>query len=367
MNTDECKVELIGHQPAEKFRSPSFWLLGSCLAVAAMFLVYWIWEVDLGTPVALGNNEVYYADEAEFSDSQRLMRSLARVGYIEDDGLLKLRIVAESGRHQTQLDLAHANAESDDEAARLSADVKNAEGDIVARWVPIAREESSSKNSSNAQTAAFNFSPTPNQLARLSSSGEIVCLTEIERKDDKKYGAELAMWCDAQGGGDVEVLVVEPEFGRSIVRADFTFVKSKVVRQQNAVEFWLTSRGDANLRQLSRENLGCGLAVVIDEELHSAYEINGMVRDRLRIVGGFTKECVEEFVEHFGTRESPISNSQIKRVSGKCVISLLNPKIKQEMIAIIKQRLVDDGFRPFTLKICDRRLHVLQSIDVKSE
>lgn len=68
------------------------------------------------------SGDVYHADQAEFSDSQRLTRSLARVGYVENDGLLKLRIVAESGRHQAQLDLAHANAESDEQAVRPSAD-----------------------------------------------------------------------------------------------------------------------------------------------------------------------------------------------------------------------------------------------------
>lgn len=234
---------------------------------------------------------VPYVDEFEVYEIKRL---------IGQAGALKFRIVANSRDHQDIIELARQQAASDDPNVRSRREVLNSDGKTVGMWFTVGRKETELNGIHPMQT------PVNTDIVRNSQTGAIIIDSPRVRPplSDDEYALEK--WMAAEKIADIDVLmalersgeVFEQISGDDLSGAAFTYDQ----RGTPAVDFTLGAQGAGkmlNLTGLNQPESGFHrrMAIILDERVLSAPQLNSPIGASGQITGNFTREEADFLVQ----------------------------------------------------------------------
>ncbi|MEM8735124.1 MAG: protein translocase subunit SecD, partial [Planctomycetota bacterium] len=220
-------------------------------------------------------------------DPLELDRIKAMIG---DAGQLEFRIVANTRDHSDIIQLAKRQAA---EQTVPKSVVTNSEGREVGRWVTVAREVKKVDGVFPLKT------PVLQDTIRNSLTGEII---ERPALMDQKFALEK--WMDREQIRDVDVLMSYEFAGTpyAVVNGDDLAAASTGFGKSGyEVEFRLDTFGADKMLQLTAANKPEGsfqrrMAIIMDDKVLSAPNLNSPISSNGVIQGQFTKEEVEFLV-----------------------------------------------------------------------
>ncbi|MCR9292799.1 MAG: protein translocase subunit SecD, partial [bacterium] len=204
-------------------------------------------------------------------------------------GQLEFRIVANTRDHQDVIDYARAQAE----AGSTQATVLNQAGDVVGRWYTVAREEKKVEGIFPLKT------PVLGDVLRNTFTGELITDPQLS---DERYSLEK--WMDRNGVREVDVLMAYEFSGvpYALVNGDdLASAATAFGKTGYEVEFRLDTLGANKMLQLTAANQPTGtfkrrMAIIMDERVLSAPQLNSPISSQGVIQGQFTKEEVDFLV-----------------------------------------------------------------------
>ncbi len=240
-------------------------------------------------------------------------------GLVEEAGILRFAILANQADHQPFINLAIEQAESDNAGIKTSEVVKDSNGDVVALWANVDREDA------DQGTAPLRVN-VGDAIVRDPTTGEILKLPPEVRGDGGEY--KIAAWIDQMGMKGIETLmIVDPMV--DITGEDLAFAASTFDQNGSpAVAFTLTDEGSGRFFVLTTNNAPVGsrqrqLGIVLDDNLLSAPNILQPIRKEGRITGRFTRAEVESLVQILkagqlpaALTKQPIAENQIDATLG---------------------------------------------------
>lgn len=233
---------------------------------------------------------------------------------IGEAGQLEFRIVANSRDHADIIQLAKEQAK-DPVATKI---VKNAEGREVGRWVTVARETKKTEGIFPLKT------PVLGDTIRNKFTGEVIDNSMLQTQLlEEKYSLEK--WMALNGVREVDVLMAY-EFagvpyslvnGDDLASAAMAFGKSGY-----EVEFRLGTFGADKMLKLTAANQPDGafhrrMAIIMDEKVLSAPNLNSPISTQGVIQGQFTREEVDFLVTILragrlpATLDGPVSEQRV--------------------------------------------------------
>lgn len=219
-------------------------------------------------------------------DSGELERIKAIIGKA---GQLEFRIVANTRDHPEIIQLARTQAN----ASVPKAVVTNDAGEVIGRWYTVGRDDKKIDGVFPLKT------PVLGDTIRNAYTGEIITNPDLL---DEKYSLEK--WMERSGIRDVDVLMAynfagvpyAQVNGDDLASAATTFGKSGY-----EVEFRLNTVGANKMLRLTSANQPDGsfhrrMAIIMDEKVLSAPQLNSPISSQGVIQGNFTKEEVDFLV-----------------------------------------------------------------------
>jgi SecD/SecF fusion protein len=251
-------------------------------------------------------------------------------------GKLEFRIVAEAQKNAAEFDLARQQAAS----GSRKREVKNAEGDTVAKWTSVASIVPPQNDPTRLMP--LKHVPSANNLVRDKSSGRIVNFQEFSgvlTGDMDEAAANLAIWCDRNGIRTLQILMLEPPKDKAVNGVHLSSVSNGTdERGRGCVYFKTTSAGTSMMGSFTAINKNRPMGIVVDDQLHSAPNINEAIYGNGQITGQFTPEEVEELV--------------IKLKSGKLEVALNKAPISKDFIeSTLGQELKEKGIWAITVSL----------------
>lgn len=244
---------------------------------------------------------------------------------VEEAGILRFAILANQADHQPFVNLAIDQSESQNSGVRTNEVVKDSQGNIVAFWANVDREEVD-----GGRKGALRVN-VGDAIVRDPDTGEIIDLPAQIRGEAGEQ--MIAAWIDQQGMSGIETLmIVDPLL--DITGEDLAFAASTF--DQNgapAVAFTLTDAGSGRFFALTTNNAPVGsrqrqLGIVLDDNLLSAPNILQPIRKEGRITGRFTRAEVEQLVQILkagqlpaALTKQPIAENQIDATLGADTIN----------------------------------------------
>jgi SecD/SecF fusion protein len=254
------------------------------------------------------------ADEAEIRE---IKRSIATAG------VLMFRIVATPTDAQTKLALEQLQ----NPLQKMSTEVWDSSKKLVARWVPVDREEKSAARNLRVDVSG--------DIIRDGRTGNRIALPPDVRNTENSPNA-VETWLADQGIEAVEVLMIEPPSEQDVRGDHVAFVRSDIDQRTMgpAVSFTMTRGGGARMGALTSSNLPSDdmqprrrLGIVLDNELLSAPEIRTTITDNGQITGRFTQPEVDFLISILRAgrlpavlHKEPISENQIGPMLGRQTI-----------------------------------------------
>jgi SecD/SecF fusion protein len=254
-------------------------------------------------------------DQMEINDIKRA---------IEQAGILKFRIVANTFDHADIIELARQQSIDGDVQIRRSNQIENEAGETVALWRKVGREETPSLNS-NVYPLAVDFT---SDTLRNGRTGEFITIPPSARSQSDTWFEE---WLVRQGVEDVEVLLalqrrdtIYPEVNGD----DLSNVSAPFGANGFEVAFSLTPSGGQRMFRMTslaqpRGNLKSRMAIVLDNVVLSAPNLNSPISTGGRIEGNFSKSEVDFLVNILKSgslpaalKKQPIAQQQIGAVLG---------------------------------------------------
>ena len=238
---------------------------------------------------------------------------------IAEAGILRFAILANQADHQPEINLATEQAESPNPGVATSEVVKTPDGEIVALWANVDREEVDGKKGPMRVDVSGSLvrDPSNGKIIQLPVSGE----------------AQIAAWVDASGLSGLEVLMKVDSL-LDITGEDLAFAASTFDENgAPAVSFNLTDTGSGRFFALTSNNAPSGsrqrqLGIILDDNLLSAPNILQPIRKEGRITGRFTRQEVEQLVQILkagqlpaALAEQPIAENQIDATLGADTIT----------------------------------------------
>ena len=243
-------------------------------------------------------------------------------------GKLEFRIVAEAQKNAAEFDLARKQAA----AGSRKREVKNAEGTTVAKWTSIASIVAPANDPTRLMP--LKQVPSSNSLLRDKSTGRIVNYQEFANvltNDMDQSAANLAVWCQRNNIRTLQVLMLEPPEDKAVNGIHLASVSNGTdERGRGCVYFKTTSAGTSMLGSFTAINKNRPMGIVVDDQLHSAPNINEAIYGNGQITGQFTTQEVEDLV--------------IKLKSGKLEVALNKAPISKDFIeSTLGQELKEKG------------------------
>jgi SecD/SecF fusion protein len=255
-------------------------------------------------------------DPAEIENIKKTLRTA---------GVLQFMIVASEGDREV-LDAARAQAERKDEA-RFERSVidpltrKEVTGDEkkerqVGYWAKLVHEAGE-----NTPIRAYDTVRTG--FLRDARTGEFLELTPQQRQLYANSQSTFEAFLKERGTNNVDVLMVfDPDFA---IRGDDLAVAYAGHDEsfRPAIHFTMRTEGSHKMGYVTQENLHRKLAIIFDQELLSAPEIQSKITDNGQITGNFAQEEVDFIVgilKHGSMpvvmQKNPISENQIGSILG---------------------------------------------------
>ncbi|MDB4695128.1 protein translocase subunit SecD [bacterium] len=247
-------------------------------------------------------------------------------GLVEEAGVLRFAIVANTQQHQRQITAAKKQARVGGlQATRAS--VQDSAGEQVAIWASVDRE----KKDVEGMVDPFRVDVSSGTL-RDGKTGAIVV---PPRSGPMGVGDAqgLADWAEGRGIKNLEVLMIYDAL-LDVTGSDLAFAASTFDQTGSpAVAFTLTDVGSGKFFALTTNNSPRGqlksqLGIVLDDSLLSAPNILQPIRKDGRITGNFTREEVDSLVQILkagqlpaALTKQPIAENQIDATLGKDTIA----------------------------------------------
>lgn len=251
-------------------------------------------------------------------------------------GKLEFRIVAEAQKNAAEFDLARKLA-ADGSRKR---EVKNIEGETVAKWTSIA----SIVPPQNDPTRLMPLKqvPSANNLVRDKSTGRIINYQQFSgvlTGDMDEAAANLSVWCNRNNIRTLQILMLEPPKDKAVNGIHLSSVSNGTDdKGRGCVYFKTTSAGTSMMGSFTAINKNRPMGIVVDDQLHSAPNINEAIYGNGQITGQFTPEEVEELV--------------IKLKSGKLEVALNKAPISKDFIeSTLGQELKEKGIWAITVSL----------------
>ena len=241
-------------------------------------------------------------------------------GLVEEAGVLRFAIVANTQQHQRQIEAAKKQA-SEGRLQATRSSVEDEAGAQVAIWASVDRE----KKGIEGKVDPFRVDVSRGTL-RDGKTGAIVTPQGVIDAQT------LADWAEQEGINNLEVLMIY-NASLDVTGSDLAFAASTF--DQNgapAVAFTLTDVGSGKFFALTtnnspRGNVQSQLGIVLDDSLLSAPNILQPIRKDGRITGNFTREEVDSLVQILkagqlpaALTKQPIAENQIDATLGKDTI-----------------------------------------------
>lgn len=228
-------------------------------------------------------------------EAERIWKKMATIGY------LQFRIVATGlGEGSYAQEIATEQANAQDLTTRRSRQVRDDEGNVVARWYDLGRDSRNYKEGSPGDSLPYKFVPSSAALVRDAATGRLVSQNLLSQAQVAEGAGELlTRITEAQGINQLQVLLLEPE---EAMRVDGEHISS-VSPQREAynwkVDFIMTTEGTRRMARFTNAYQPDGaakylLSVVLDGAVMSSATIDSVIEDRGQISGSFTRQEVED-------------------------------------------------------------------------
>ncbi|GIW93794.1 MAG: protein-export membrane protein SecD [Pirellulaceae bacterium] len=280
--------------------------------------------------------------QAEGAEIEAVKRSIATAG------VLLFRIVANTKDHMEII--REAERQLDDPVLKMLREVRDPDGRIVARWVPVAR----------AQEVIEGIHPLKENVAgdiiRDGRTGQRIVNIPREAFNSETRPVAFEKWLASQGIETVEVLMVEPEHEMYDVRGDFLgMVRADFDENlRPCVRFSMKGIGAARMAALTSRyrpdkdpEFYRRLGIILDNQLLSAPRIMSTIAESGQITGRFTQQEVDELVRILRAgklpavlHKEPISENQIGPMLGLQTIRQGSIAIAISLLAVLFFMLV---------------------------
>ena len=228
--------------------------------------------------------------------------------FLQDSGQLEFRIVANSRDHLDIIDLAEKQATASKVA---QPDVYSADGSrVVGRWFRVGREAKKIDGILPLKT------PVLGDIIRDSYTGEIIDSTDVRIDTSENYALERFM--DREGIREVDVLMAYESIGKpyAVVNGDdLASATTEFGKAGYEVSFRLNTAGANRMLYLTSVNGPDGqfhrrMAIIMDEKVLSAPQLNSPISSSGVITGNFSKEEVDFLVTILRSGRLPATLSE---------------------------------------------------------
>ncbi|MFO0904857.1 MAG: protein translocase subunit SecD [Pirellulales bacterium] len=239
---------------------------------------------------------------------------------ISTAGMLEFRIVANGRDHESEMELARAQAQ--DPLQKRLASVKDPSGKVVAFWAKVARDDEETQGRRLFKVGVWN------DMVRDARTGNILELQiPAQQRNFRDFPGAFVDYLKEIGVEEIDVLMAAND-GQNVVGADLGAVSTGFDNLNPKVDF--STKSDESARRmgvLTGANLPDGaftrqLGIVLDGRLLSAPAIQGRITDRGQITGQFTQKEVDFLVEILRAGSLPAALTQ-EPVSENLIGSLL--------------------------------------------
>lgn len=243
----------------------------------------------------------------------------------ERDEIIAFRIVSNANDHAAEIAAARKVAYSDDSVERARRKIKNDDGEVVARWVPIALETRKRGPGKNG-----NYRWLPNQQNLVRETGNHLILDLDFQHDDPLESfvidgrfsqQQFQKWLTAKRISLLEVLVIEPAPEQDVTAEALALVKPGGDPMGGVnIQFELTESGAKKMKSLTQNHAGQQLGIVLDGRVHSAPVIHSTIADKGVISGKFTEAEVKDLVSRLTIRiprEAAAAEAAVKKIDNK--------------------------------------------------
>lgn len=277
--------------------------------------------------------------QVDQAEADEIWNRLAKTGH------LQFRIVAERTFHGTQMDLAAQQALSGNRSRSIYRANAKGEQQLIASWYDLAREDLEGVSRPDS-IVPIKFVPSNGlHLVRNRENGQLIDMNGIPFRSGVEPGLTFAAWLDSKGIRYPQILLIEPQSDRynvegehlSSVASDFDEVG------RPCITFGLNGEGAKRMNALTSSNLPqpngkYKLAIVLDDALHSAPEIESTISSRGQITGRFTQKEVKELKVNLDSGK--ISVALVKDpISKQYLESTLGAELKSKGILAIASSL----------------------------
>jgi SecD/SecF fusion protein len=263
--------------------------------------------------------------DVDMAEADNIWNRLVRTGHLE------FRIVASAESHGADIKRAEDKLKAGDVGQNVSITDESGNEKIVAKWYAVARVEPELGQKFDPH-APFKFVPSPTHLVRDKETGTLINMSEVpfSRVEDR-YGVEFAAYCKERGFRNVQVLLIEPTTEDLDVQGTHLTDASPSTDEmgRRCVSFRLNSVGSSRMGALTTKNRPNGesykqLAIVLDDQLHSAPRIESPIHRNGQITGSFTEREITDLCVNLNSgkievalNKSPISKDYVKSTLGE--------------------------------------------------
>ena len=247
-------------------------------------------------------------------------------------GALRFMIIANDPTQDGQI-IDAAREQAEDEQNKLSLTVKNEEGEVIGYWMKLAREDVQGRQTIDAP---FQYASVLQDVIRDSRTGELITFTPAEQSQlanasQQEVGSVLADIMAERDVREVDVLLRAPDSEDLDVRGeDLATAQPHLGIDGWEINFVMKGEGIGKMGALTGQNLGPpkrSLAIVFDNELVSAPQIQSQITEQGRITGQFSEQEVRFMSELLKSGsmpvvlfETPIAENLIGSILGRDTI-----------------------------------------------
>ncbi len=263
--------------------------------------------------------------DVDMAEADNIWNRLVRTGH------LQFRIVASADSHGPDIKRAEEKLKAGDVGQNVSVMDESGNEKVVARWYNVARVEPEPGQKFDPHSP-FKFVPSPTHLVRDKETGTLINMSEVpfSRVEDR-YGEEFAVYCKERGFRYVQVLLIEPTTEELDVQGKHLSDASPSTDEmgRRCVSFRLNSVGSSRMGALTTKNRPDGdrfkqLAIILDDQLHSAPRIESPIHRNGQITGSFTEREITDLCVNLNSgkievalNKSPISKDYVKSTLGE--------------------------------------------------
>ena len=223
-------------------------------------------------------------------------------------GKLQFLIVNETrfSKHNEARQIAVDMANSKNLSRRVGTATKMIEGVErempMAKWFTLAKEDDEGK-----KITPFKMLPSQSMLLRDSASGQLVdaATIPIRSNDDDFARVEFTNWWQNKFKGSPQILLMEPDdetmrvTGEDLDASQLTIGLDE--RGRDSINFGLTADGSDKMFNFTWEHKPSNegkflMAIVLDDQTHTAPQLNDTITRSGRITGNFSRKEVDDLI-----------------------------------------------------------------------